>query len=159
MLHQVPEGSIIPCPPSPTAIKVPYIEFHSVSSYLIPYREFCNRPLSICSNGYRILGHPICITDSTKYERNDFIFNFCILLDEKADWTPFRGVIAKLAKLFANLEEQDSFLSKEEKDASIVMAGTEGYGGERGSKVFAVVEMVFEDLRSFGETMIPIGRY
>ncbi|KAF2222642.1 nitrogen permease regulator 2-domain-containing protein [Elsinoe ampelina] len=155
VFHQVPEGSVIPSP-SPTSIKVPFFDFQSISTYIIPNREFCNRPLSVCSNGYRILGHPVCISDSTKYERNDFIFNFCVVVDEKADYTPLKTLISKLARTFGNLEEQDSFLSKDEQDGAVLVAGSEGYGGEKGSKVFAVVEMVFEDLRAVGEAMIPI---
>ncbi|KAF4550658.1 Nitrogen permease regulator 2-like protein [Elsinoe fawcettii] len=155
VFHQVPEGSVIPSP-SPTSIKVPFFDFQSISTYIIPNREFCNRPLSVCSNGYRILGYPVCIADSTKYERNDFIFNFCIVVDEKDDWTPLRTLVTKLARIFGNLEEQDSFLSRDEEDGAVLVAGSEGYGGEKGSKVFAVVEMIFEDLRAVGEAMIPI---
>ncbi|TKX19322.1 hypothetical protein C1H76_8508 [Elsinoe australis] len=156
VFHQVPEGSVIPCPPSPTSMKEPFFDFQSISTYIIPNREFCNRPLGVCSNGYRILGYPVCITDSSRYERNDFIFNFCIVVDEKSDWAPLKGVVGKLARTFNNLEEQDGFLSKEEEDDLLLVAGTEGYGGEKGSKVFAVVEMVFEDLKAAGEAMIPI---
>lgn len=140
-------------------MKEPFFDFQSISTYIIPNREFCNRPLGVCSNGYRILGYPVCITDSSRYERNDFIFNFCIVVDEKSDWAPLKGVVGKLARTFNNLEEQDGFLSKEEEDDLLLVAGTEGYGGEKGSKVFAVVEMVFEDLKAAGEAMIPIGMW
>ncbi|KAF2148447.1 nitrogen permease regulator 2 [Myriangium duriaei CBS 260.36] len=158
VLHQVPEGSIIPCPPSQTAMKEPFFDFQAVSSYLIPIREFCNRPLSVCTNGYRILGHPVRITDPDKYERNDFIFNFCIVIDEDAEHGAIKRVVSKLASVFGNLEEQNRFLSRDEESDTIVAAGTEGYGGEKGSKVFAIVEMVFEDLNAVGEAMIPIDK-
>ena len=136
----------------------PLFDFQSLSSYLIPIREFCNRSLSVCTNGYRILGYPVCITDSSKYERNDFIFNFCIVIDEDADWTPIKRVVAKLARTFGNLEEQNGLLSGEEERGTVLIAGTDGYGGEKGSRVFAVVEMAFEDLRAVGEAMMPIGK-
>ena len=154
VLHQVPEGSIIPCPPSPTA-QTPLFSFASISDYIIPRREFCNRPLSICVNRRRIIGYPICIADDVKYARNDFIFNFCLVLEERAAWSAYAGVVKKLARLFRNLEEQDGFLSREEEKKDLIVAGEEGYGG--GSKVFALCEMIMEDLNNYCECMIPIG--
>ena len=138
-------------------MKEPLFDFQAISNYLIPIREFCNRPLSVCSNGYRILGRPVRLTNPDKYERNDFIFNFCIVIDETAEHSAFTSVVNKLASVFGNLEEQSGFLSKDEEGDTVLAAGTEGYGGEKGSRVFAVVEMVFEDLNAVGEAMIPIG--
>jgi len=154
VIHQVPEGSIIPCPPSPTA-QTPLFNFQSISEYIIPRREFCHRLLSVCVNRQRIIGFPVCITDDSKYDRNDFIFNFCIVLDEEAAWSAHANVVKKLARLFRNLEEQVGFLSQEEKNEGLIVAGEEGYGG--GAKVYALCEMIMEDLNNYCECMIPIG--
>lgn len=157
VLHQVPEGSIIPCPPSPTA-QTPFFDFSSISDYIIPRREFCDRVVSICSNHYRILGYPVCIQDQ-KYDRNEFIFNFCLVLDEDAQYSSYASVVRKLAQLFRNLEEQSGFLSKEEEMEGLIVAGEEGYGGMEGARVYAVCEMILEDLNNYQECMIPIGTF
>lgn len=156
VLHQVPEGSIIPCPPSPTA-QTPLFDYKSIANYIIPSREFCDRLVSIVVSKYRIIGFPVCIHDGARYTRNEFIFNLCVVLDEEAEsWCAYASVVRKLARLFRNLEEQGQFLSQEEEyDGNLVFAGEEGYGG--GSKVYALCEMILEDLNSYCECMIPIG--
>lgn len=156
VLHQVPEGSVIPCRPSPTA-QEPLFDFGSISDYIIPRREFCDRLIAVCANKHRIIGFPVCIHDDEKYQRNDFIFNFCLVLDEDASFGAYASVVRKLARLFRNLEEQGDFLSREERMEGLVLAGEEGYGG--GAKVYALCEMVLEDLNNYCECMIPIGEY
>ncbi|GAB7349729.1 hypothetical protein MBLNU459_g0465t1 [Dothideomycetes sp. NU459] len=153
VLHQVPEGSVIPCLPSPTA-QEPLFDFGSISDYIIPRREFCDRLVTVCANKHRIIGFPVCIHDDEKYQRNDFIFNFCLVLDEDASFGAYASVVRKLARLFRNLEEQGEFLSREERLEGLVLAGEEGYGG--GAKVYALCEMVLEDLNNYCECMIPI---
>lgn len=162
VLHQVPEGSIIPCPPSPTA-QTPLFEYKSIADYIIPRREFCDRlicivpPSSSSRPRHRIIGFPVCIHDDDKYERNDFIFNFCLVLDEDAPYAAYASVIRKLARLLRNLEEQGDFLSEDEERGGWVVAGEVGYGG--GSKVYALCEMILEDLNNYCECMIPIGEF
>ncbi|KAK4989612.1 Nitrogen permease regulator 2 [Elasticomyces elasticus] len=153
VLHQVPEGSVIPCPPSPTA-QTPLFDFASISDYLIPRREFCDRLVAVCVNRHRVLGYPVCIHDDTRYERNEFIFNFSIVLEEDVEYSAYASVVRKLARLFRNLEEQGGFLSKEEGMEGLVIAGMEGYGGR--AKVYALCEMIQQDLNNYCECMIPI---
>ena len=133
----------------------PHFDFPSISDYIIPRREFCDRLLVVCCNKHRVIGFPVCITDDLKYDRNDFIFNVCLVLDEDAAWSAYASVVKKLARLFRNLEEQNGFLSKEEERDDLIVAGEAGYGG--GSKVYALCEMVMEDLNNYCECMIPIG--
>jgi len=77
-----------------------------------------------------------------KYERNEFIFNFTIVLDEDVvEYSTYKSVVRKVAKLFKALEEQSGFLSNE-----VTAVG-----------VFALIEQVLEDLNNYSECMIPIS--
>ncbi|KAK5144410.1 hypothetical protein LTR04_001568, partial [Oleoguttula sp. CCFEE 6159] len=125
VLHQVPEGSIIPCPPSPTA-QTPLFDFSAISDFIIPRREFCDRLVTVCASHHRVIGYPVCIHAPQRYERIEFIFNFAIVLDEAADFSGYLSVVRKLAVLFRNLEEQGGFLSREEEMEGLIVAGQEG---------------------------------
>lgn len=140
VLHQVPDGSITP---SATPAPPPLIDFDLVSSHVIPKQELCDRLVTVCTNKFRLLGHPVCVDDSDnrRYERNEFIFNFAILLDEDDEFGTYKSVVRKLAKLFKALEEQSGFLSNEATRAG----------------VYALIEQVLEDLNNYSECMIPIS--
>ncbi|KAH0018821.1 nitrogen permease regulator 2, partial [Aureobasidium melanogenum] len=151
VLHQVPEGSVIPLA---NATQQPLFHFPSVSNHIIPRREFCDRPLSLLASRHRIIGFPVCIHNPVLYPRSDFIFNFCLVVDENAEWGAYASVVSKLARLMRNLEEQAGWLSKEERREGWIKAGERGYGGD--NRVFAICEMVLEDLNCYCECMIPI---
>ncbi|KAL0264330.1 Nitrogen permease regulator 2 [Diplodia seriata] len=199
VLHQVPDGSITPST-APCAQSSPFFSFSDVSEYVIPRQEFCDRLVTVCANHYRIIGYPVCINNyNGKYDRNQFIFNFAFVVEEDLlDWNSYASVVRKLGKLLRNLEEQGSFLSKEEKDIpwdvlgdpsrtssvglgirrteraasvaesmsesqSVKSLGLEGLSldnepAETGtsSKVYALCEMILEDLNNYCECMIPI---
>jgi nitrogen permease regulator 2-like protein len=165
VLHQVPEGSITPSP-APSALSSPLFDFDSVSTYVIPTQQFCDRLLTFCTNHHRIIGYPVCIREG-KYSRNEFIFNFAIVVEEGVgDWASYGEVVRKLGRLLRGLEEQGGFVSREEEgvwegeEHGVVGEGGEGYGGggAGGSKVYALCEMVLEDLNNYAECMIPIGK-
>lgn len=204
VLHQVPDGSVTPST-APCAQSAPYFSFSDVSDYVIPRQEFCDRLVTVCSNHYRIIGYPVCINNyNGKYDRNQFIFNFAFVVEEDLlDWNSYASVVRKLGKLLRNLEEQGSFLSKEEKDIpwdalgdpgktsaayvglgikrveraasiaesvgedqSVRSLGLDGLSldidaAEIGinSKVYALCEMILEDLNNYCECMIPIGGF
>ncbi|KAF2115126.1 nitrogen permease regulator 2-domain-containing protein [Lophiotrema nucula] len=158
VLHQVPEGSITPST-SPAALSQPLFAFDSITTYLIPTQQFCDRLLTFCVNHYRIIGYPVCIREG-KYSRNEFIFNFAIVVEEGvADWVAYGEVVRKLGRLLRGLEEQAGFLSREE----VGVWEDEGWQREGGrllsgggSKVYALCEMILEDLNNYAECMIPI---
>ncbi|KAF2846900.1 nitrogen permease regulator 2 [Plenodomus tracheiphilus IPT5] len=171
VLHQVPAGSIIPSQ-LPSALPTPLIPFPSVTQYLIPTQQFCDRLLTFCVNHHRVIGYPVCIREG-RYSRNEFIFNFAIVIGEnEADWACYGEVVRKLGRLLRGLEEQGGFLSREEDgvwddDAGIGTGagyygdldddnGVGGFGVGGGSKVYALCEMVLEDLNNYAECMIPI---
>ncbi|KAI2788914.1 Nitrogen permease regulator [Penicillium oxalicum] len=140
VVHQVPDGAIVP---SSTAPGQPlFLTFSDISFFVIPRQELCGNLLQVCTNGYRILGYPICMK-SDRYARNEFIFNFCIVLAEEDDFSQYKSVVQKLADLMHALEEQSGFLSR---DFSKTGEG----------KVYSLCEMLMEDLNNYCECMIPI---
>ena len=139
VLHQVPANSIVP---STEFAQIPLFHFPDVSSYIIPRQEFCSGLLTIVVNSYRIIGHPICLP-SPLYPRNEFLFNFCLVLDSATEFSPHLTVTLKLATLLRTLEEQSHFLSC---DTSPPNTG----------KIYALCEILLEDLNNYCESMIPI---
>ncbi|KAI9729281.1 MAG: Nitrogen permease regulator 2 [Cirrosporium novae-zelandiae] len=150
VIHQVPPNSIVPAPTTPQSSPPPrpLISFPTVRSYIIPPQEFCGRPLSICNSRHRILGHPICLSNP-RYSRNEFIFNFCVVVkeDEVREWGCYARVVSMLAELMGGLEEVGGYLSRDE---------AVGEGRENKGRVFAMCEMLMEDLNNYSECMIPI---
>ncbi|EEQ87757.1 hypothetical protein RJZ56_001563 [Blastomyces dermatitidis] len=141
VVHQVPDGAIVPSPTAPPN-QPPLITFSDISFFVIPRQELCGNLIHVCSGGYRIVGSPVCMT-SPKYDRNEFIFNFCIVLAEDEEFGTFKSVVQKLAHLMCGLEEQSGFLSKD------LSKGGEG-------KVYSLCETLMEDLNNYCECMIPI---
>lgn len=192
MLHQVPEASIVPSSTPQSLVQAPLFDFSSVSDLIIPRQEFCDRLVTICTNHYRIIGHPVCIEHS-RYDRNQFIFNLSLVLDEDADFSGHKSVVKKLAGLLRNLEEQNGFLSKDEVelrlsaktrtnlrsespalqraadddqdtgglDGSASMSNSIELVGDasQATKMYALCEMILEDLNNYCECMIPIGMF
>jgi hypothetical protein len=119
-----------------------------MGEYIIPRQAFCNRYVTICDpeDKHRILGHPVCIKDE-KYERNEFMFNFCIVIGVEVDKTPYEAVIRRLASTFTEMEIQNQFLSQEDLSAS----------KDRRS-IAALIEIIKEDLNNYNECMIPVGK-
>ncbi|KAL4806876.1 nitrogen permease regulator 2-domain-containing protein [Aspergillus unguis] len=140
IVHQVPDGAIAP---SSTAPSQPlFLTFSDISFFVIPRQELCGNLVQVCTNGYRILGYPICMK-SPKYDRNEFIFNFCLVLCEEDDFSSYKSVVQKLADLMRGLEEQSGFLSRDHSKS-----------GE--GKVYSLCETLMEDLNNYCECMIPI---
>jgi hypothetical protein len=165
VLHQVPSGAITPSS-RPSALPTPLFPFNSVTQFLIPTQQFCDRLLTFCVNHHRVIGYPVCVREG-KYSRNEFIFNFAIVIGEnERDWACYGEVVRKLGRLLRGLEEQGGFLNKDEEgvweDEANSGGGTEdgvgGFGVGSGSKVYALCEMVLEDLNNYAECMIPIGK-
>ncbi|KAF2751221.1 NPR2-domain-containing protein [Sporormia fimetaria CBS 119925] len=155
VLHQVPDGSITPSKDS-AALPAPLFDFDSVSTYVIPTQQFCDRLLTICSNHHRIIGYPVCVREG-KYSRNEYIFNFALVIDEDVkDWKPYGEVARKMGRLLRGLEEQAGFLSREEETVWDDGFKSTGSGSDSESKVYALCEVVLEDLNNYAECMYPI---
>lgn len=93
----------------------PLFDFDVMQEYVIPRPAFFNRYLAAQdpSGRYTVLGLPVAIRDA-KYDRNEFIFNFGIVVDAGDDQGPYERVVRRLASTFAEMEKQNEFLSREE---------------------------------------------
>ncbi|OQO11879.1 hypothetical protein B0A48_03606 [Cryoendolithus antarcticus] len=131
------------------------LEFSELSTFLVPPQDLTNRALSVCVNGYRILGFPISL-EGAHYPRNRFAFDVCVVLDESLEesWLKsWEAVVAKLARFMRDLEANGStkgMLSREEtiRDA----------GGEETGVVNKVLKGVFEDLAEYGECCVRVSK-
>ena len=106
-----------------------------------------NRPLQYLTPKrprYRILSHPVTIEDEY-YPRNAFTFNFCLVLEEATGFHSYLPVVKKLATLFRDLEETEKFLSRELSKH-----------GPNSGRIYAICEILLEDLNNYSECMIPI---
>lgn len=90
-----------------------------------------------------VLGYPVNISDR-KYERNEFIFNFGIVVPDKTDTKPYEDVVRRLADTFREMEIQSQYLSSE--------------GQTDGKSIGALLEIIREDLNNYNECMIPVGK-
>ncbi|KAF4629465.1 hypothetical protein G7Y89_g8683 [Cudoniella acicularis] len=144
VIHQSPPGCIVT---EPGVDKPRLFDFETMSEYIIPKQAFCNRYVTSCDpeNKYRILGHPVCIKDE-KYTRNEFMFNFCIVIGVEADKIPYEAVVRRLATTFTEMEIQNEFLSQEDISNS-----------QNRRSIAALLEIIKEDLNNYNECMIPVG--
>jgi len=163
VLHQVPDGSIVKSNDLEESEKSVLFDFGAVSNIVIPIQELCDRLVTVCINGCRIISYPVCVENSS-YERNQFIFNFALVIDENGDFSGYRTIVRKLALLFRNLEEQSRFLSSQEtrefqiESPSTFELNLSNDYDQAKNKIYALCEMVFEDLNHYTECMIPIGK-
>lgn len=152
IIHQYPRNSIIT---SGRTSEEPLFSFSRISSYVIPNYELCNRPLTICNNGFRILGFPISLEDA-KYHRNRFTFNVCFVLREDIDSRTWSQVVQKTGELFKAIEEEDGLLQAEEDLPGLRWAGEDDYPLKDLGVVFSLLEAIYEDLNTYGETCVRI---
>ena len=149
-MAQSPPGCITA---AENSTRAPLVDFDVLQEYIIPRQAFCNRYVTINSpdGKYTVLGYPVVIAH-TKYLRNEFIFNFGLLVEPDVDQTPYEGVVRYLAATFSEMEKQNEYLSQGQ--------GTETHGGGGGDNrrpIESLLEIVKEDLNNYGECMIPVG--
>lgn len=163
VVHQVPDDAILsstdlssstssvipptPYGPNPAAL----LSFPAISRFVIPRQSLCSNlltlnPPSLYPNQPPILllTYPLCLT-SPKYPRNEFIFNFSLVLGEPSeiDVSSYKSILLKLSHLMLSLEEQSLYLSS---DPSAPNTGP----------IYAILESLMSDLNNYCECMIPI---
>jgi len=162
---QSPPGCIVPVS-GVVAAKPPLLDFDVLQEYIIPRAAFFNRYITVNDpeNKYAVLGFPVSIPDQ-KYRRNEFIFNFGLVVEVDVDQIPYERVVRRLAATFAEMEKQNEFLSQEGKMCGSGSGGGGGGGsstvsGARGEvrrPIESLLEIIKEDLNNYGECMIPVG--
>ncbi|KOS19702.1 Nitrogen permease regulator 2 -like protein [Escovopsis weberi] len=161
IVAQSPPGCIVPLSTDPASTssdsdrsspsRTPLVDFDVLQEYIIPRQDFRNRYMTVNSpdGKYTILGFPVVIADP-KYPRNEFIFNFGLIVEADLDQTPYERVVRIFASTFAEMEKQDEFLSLNEGKAP-----GDGAGAAR-RPIQGLLEIVKEDLNNYGECMIPV---
>lgn len=128
--------------------KPPLFDFNVLQEYIIPRQAFCNRYITVADpeGKYIVLGFPVSIP-SPRYDRNEFIFNFGLVVENEVDQVPYERVVRRLAVTFAEMERQSGFLSQDV-DASSARR-----------PIGSLLEIIKEDLNNYGECMIPVGEF
>ncbi|AEO70178.1 225ef28f-1ed3-4656-9704-568af9a4f778 [Thermothielavioides terrestris] len=147
IVAQSPPGCIVPVPGSSTT-KPPLFDFSVLQEYIIPRQAFCNRYITVADpeGKYFVLGFPVSIP-SPRYDRNEFIFNFGLVVESDADQVPYEPVVRRLAATFSEMEKQSGYLSQDEDSAE---------ANQTRRPIESLLEIVKEDLNNYGECMIPV---
>ncbi|KAI1874703.1 hypothetical protein JX265_004911 [Neoarthrinium moseri] len=143
IVAQSPPGCIVASQLAPHA--KPLVDFDIIQEYIIPRKAFFNRFVTVNTpdNKYSILGFPVSIPNE-RYDRNEFIFNFGLVVESDCDFIPYERLVRRLAMTFAEMEKQGGYLSSEAKVDD----------GRR--PIESLLEIVKEDLNNYGECMIPV---
>ncbi|XXH05428.1 Non-classical phosphatidylinositol transfer protein (PITP) [Hypoxylon texense] len=160
IVAQSPPGCIVATTYGPH-LKPPLVDFDIIQEYIIPRKAFFNRFMTVNTpdGKYTILGFPVSIPNE-RYHRNEFIFNFGLVVEADADQIPYERLVRRLAVTFAEMERQHGYLSAEGRaeDASAsANAGNGGNGDDGRRPIESLLEIVKEDLNNYGECMIPVN--
>ena len=93
------------------------LPFDSISDYVIPKPDLCNRLLCLQLSNYTIIGYPVHISNQ-KYSRNALIFNVCFIFDQPN--SIYNQLIEKTARMLTTLESSCSFLTEKNNLDSIL---------------------------------------
>ena len=155
VLHQWPPGSITR---DQRSKRQPLLDVLSISEYLVPRQDLCNQLISTCIDDYRVIGYPMCIIDSDKYARHEFIYNFCVVIKEHIEFSTYERAVSQTAWLLAAAEEQEDFLQRNEEDLDLD-SSTELDEKPAVPRLQAFCENFMEDLNRYNECIIPISMY
>ncbi|KAI0905498.1 nitrogen permease regulator 2-domain-containing protein [Ustulina deusta] len=144
VVAQSPPGCIVATEFAPH-LKPPLVDFDIVQEYIIPRKAFFNRLVTVNTpdGKHSILGFPVSIPHE-RYHRNEFIFNFGLVIESDVDQIPYERLVRRLAVTFAEMERQNGYLS------------SEGEVDDGRRPIEGLLEIVKEDLNNYGECMIPV---
>ncbi|KAK4105645.1 nitrogen permease regulator 2 [Parathielavia hyrcaniae] len=146
IVAQSPPGCIVPVPGA-TTTKPPLLDYSVLQEYIIPKEAFRNRYITVTDpeGKYSVLGFPVSIP-SPRYSRNEFIFNFGLVVENDVDQVPYERVVRRLAVTFAEMEKQSAYLSQDAVAAE----------SQARRPIESLLEIIKEDLNNYGECMIPV---
>ena len=133
------------------------INFNSVKNYIIPKPQLCHKLLTMKYQNYRIVSYPVTVT-SQIYARNFFSFNFVFIFPYDCETSPYEPAIARLAKMFRVLEEQNQLLSLAENDP--VFFKDQPSLNNKPDPNFSIQDLImriYQDLNSYSECLIPVN--
>ncbi|KAI0505648.1 nitrogen permease regulator 2-domain-containing protein [Xylaria bambusicola] len=144
IVAQSPPGCIVATEFTPH-LKPPLVDFDIVQEYIIPRKAFFNRLVTVNTPDGKlsILGFPVSIPHE-RYHRNEFLFNFGLVIESDVDQIPYERLVRRLAVTFAEMERQNGYLS------------SEGEVDDGRRPIESLLEIVKEDLNNYGECMIPV---
>jgi len=87
--------------------------FDTVASYIIPKPDLKGHLITVTTRDYKIVGCPVVMEDSKKYERNNLMFNLCFVCTAQSKTKPIEPVVRKLADYLTTLETESGFISNE----------------------------------------------
>ncbi|KKA26251.1 hypothetical protein TD95_000046 [Thielaviopsis punctulata] len=135
------------------------VDFDVLQEYIIPRKAFCNRFMTVRDpkNEYAVLGFPVLIAHP-KYVRNEFIFNFGLIVDARAELESYERVVRRLAVTFAEMEKQNEYLSAQEDKNGLMVLPLSVEEAVKSARrpIEALLEIVKSDLNNYGECMIPV---
>lgn len=125
VLFQVPENIFVDqrnADASAEPQRHPMLDFASLSEYVIPKAPLCGRlitsevrshnPSQHVPRSYKVMGFPVLLEQSEKYQRNYFIFNLCFVFDSRASVSAYEPIVRKCGRSLRLLEEESSFVSR-----------------------------------------------
>lgn len=145
IVAQSPPGCIVPV----DGVDKPCLfDFNVLQEYIIPRKAFYNRYITVNDpeDKYTVLGFPVSIPHH-KYQRNEFLFNFGLVVESDVDQIPYERVVRRLAVTFAEMEKQNEYLSQDQRNMN----------NEARRPIESLLEIIKEDLNNYGECMIPVG--
>ncbi|WFC93726.1 Nitrogen permease regulator 2 [Malassezia brasiliensis] len=153
VLFQVPENIFVDqrnTDASAEPQRHPMLDFASLSEYVIPKAPLCGRlitsevrshnPSQHVPRSYKVMGFPVLLEQSEKYQRNYFIFNLCFVFDSRASVSAYEPIVRKCGRSLRLLEEESSFVSRL----------------ENLPRLYMLVEQLYEDLNAYYETFIAL---
>ncbi|KAF9915724.1 Nitrogen permease regulator 2 [Lobosporangium transversale] len=114
VLYEVPEGSIL-------SKSSPLVDFDSISDYLIPKVELCEKLVTISTPTCKVMGYPVNL-EHKKFQRNALMFNLAFVFDRDAETSSYGPVVRKMARVLKALEKESEFLSRQTRLAMLVSA-------------------------------------
>ncbi|RPA83721.1 nitrogen permease regulator 2 [Ascobolus immersus RN42] len=93
----------------------PLIPIDLLTDFLIPKQTLCDRLVSVVYGDYRILSYPVRI-EAGRYDRNEYIFTLSVVVHVNVEFSPYPGMVTKIAKMLRAMEEQCGWISTEVKE-------------------------------------------